>query len=124
MRLRAIDVCSGAGGWACAARGLPIDIEIAVDLWQPACRTYALNHPKTDVWCRDLLDQAVREDLRSRAEGVDLVLGGIPCEWLSVYRNKGLGNDVDESERDNQRALLDGVLGLVLPGGAWRTSSV
>jgi len=84
--LRAIDLCSGCGGWAVAARGLPIRIEVAVDFWQPACQTYRLNHPATDVHCADLRDPSVQARIEGLAAGVDLVLGGIPCEWLSSYR--------------------------------------
>ena len=60
--LRAIDLCSGAGGWACAARGLPIHIELAVDFWPVACRTYQLNHPETRVLCADLRSAAIQEE--------------------------------------------------------------
>lgn len=59
-RIKAIDLCAGAGGWGCAARGLPIDIVLAVDLWPVACKTYELNHPSTRVLCGDLRDGGVR----------------------------------------------------------------
>lgn len=52
--IRAIDLCAGAGGWACAARGLPITIVAAVDFWRPACETYRLNHPGVKVIEGDL----------------------------------------------------------------------
>jgi site-specific DNA-cytosine methylase len=52
--IRAVDICCGGGGWACAARGLPIEIVLAVDLWEPAVMTYRLNHPWAEVWQEDL----------------------------------------------------------------------
>lgn len=110
----AVDLCCGGGGWACAARGLPIRIVAAVDFWDTACRTYKLNHPETEVICGDLRDGEVRSRLHDAckaAGGVDLVLGGVPCEWLSVRRN--VGKAVTEAERENERATLAGVLGLV-----------
>ena len=112
MNLRAIDICSGAGGWACAARGLPIDIVLAVDLWDVACKTYELNHPDTQVLCADIRDRETQD--RIAGYGVDLLLGGIPCEWLSAYRNVGHKKGrVSDEERRNQRRTLDAALALV-----------
>jgi site-specific DNA-cytosine methylase len=47
--LVAIDLCCGAGGWSCAARGLPIHVVAAVDRWDACCLTHARNHPGTEV---------------------------------------------------------------------------
>jgi site-specific DNA-cytosine methylase len=102
--LRAIDLCGGAGGWAVAARGLPIDIIATVDWWEPALQTYRLNHPQTLV---------IRGDCKQipfKPEGFDLVLGGIPCQWLTVMRSKKLGNPVRDEEIVAERALLDALL--------------
>ncbi|MHA1559074.1 MAG: DNA cytosine methyltransferase [Alphaproteobacteria bacterium] len=81
MTLRAIDICSGAGGWACAARGLPIRIEAAVDMAEDCLATYRLNHPSVETIQAD-----VREMDWDRFAGVDLILGGIPCEEISQLR--------------------------------------
>ncbi len=110
--LKTIDLCSGAGGWACAARGLPIDIIMAVDLWPAACTTYQLNHPATEVVCGDLRDEAMRAKVLHAAarHKVDLIVGGIPCEWLSTYR---VLQKVKKEELAAQRATLDYCLGLV-----------
>ena len=98
-RLRAIDICAGAGGWACAARGLPIDILAAVDLDGGALATYQHNTPRVTAIQADVRD--IQGDPRGlmlikdgRADGhyrgrdpIDLVLGGIPCETISILRN-------------------------------------
>lgn len=105
--LRAIDLCCGAGGWAVAARGLPIEIITAVDWWDRACLTYGLNHPDALV---------VRADARQipiSPTDFDLVLGGIPCQWLTVLRSVGLGNPPKPEEIERERALLDSILGWV-----------
>lgn len=104
MMLRAIDLCGGAGGWAIAARGLPIRITHAVDWWLPAVRTYKLNHPDTLVCrgdCRAMPIEPV---------GFDVVLGGIPCQWLTHLRSRGLGNPPRPDEIERERELLDAVL--------------
>ncbi|MDE2102050.1 MAG: DNA cytosine methyltransferase [Patescibacteria group bacterium] len=108
--LRAVDLCCGGGGWACAARGLPIQIIAAADLWEPACRTYALNHRGTIVMQGDLRSPEFRAEFFTRSGGnIDVVLGGIPCEWLSVYRNL---QKVKPEELEQQRETLDCVLAL------------
>lgn len=81
--LRAIDVCAGAGGWAVAARGLPIEIVAAFDREEDCLETYRLNHPRVECIQCDV----VEHDFSEYAGQVDLVLGGIPCEDISVARN-------------------------------------
>lgn len=111
-RLQAIDLCCGAGGWACAARGLPIDIIMAVDWWEPACLTYRLNHPATQVIRADIKHPPFNPvTLRGK---IDLVVGGIPCEWLSNYRGWSDQSRVKPEEIATERALLDSVLAIVL----------
>ena len=112
--LTAIDLCCGGGGWACAARGLPIAVTHAFDFWETALATYALNHPGTRVHNRDLSDVIVCEMLYGALsqEPPDVILGGIPCEWLSSYRSSGLGNAPRPEEIERERRLLDNVLDL------------
>jgi site-specific DNA-cytosine methylase len=106
--IRALDLCSGGGGWAVAARGLPIRIELAIDWWRPACMTYRLNHPATRVLQADLRELPL--DVEAMAGTFDLVLGGIPCQWLSKYRTL---NQAQDQELADQRRLLDAALSLV-----------
>ena len=79
--LQAIDVCCGGGGWACAARGLPIRIVAAIDIAEDCLRTYAYNHPGVETIRAD-----VREFDFRRFAGIDVMLGGIPCEQISTAR--------------------------------------
>jgi len=112
--LRAIDLCGGAGGWACAAKGLPIEIIAAVDKWDRACLTYRANHPNTAVLCADLTSHATRQMTCRLAGDVDIVLGGIPCEWLSILRNGWQPRTKPKpAELAEGRALLDAILGVV-----------
>jgi site-specific DNA-cytosine methylase len=80
--LTAIDVCAGAGGWAVAARGLPIRIIAAFDLAADCLATYHENHP--DVEC--IQCDVLTHDFSTYRRHVDLVLGGIPCEQISAAR--------------------------------------
>lgn len=112
--LEAIDLCCGAGGWACAARGLPIRVKVAVDFCDACCRTYAMNHPLTHVICGDVRHPRIRRQILQVCGGtVDLVLGAIPCAWLSTRRTTGPASRVSPAERKRERRTLLAVLGLV-----------
>ena len=114
--IRAIDLCCGAGGWACAARGLPIKILYAYDLWPEAAKTYEINHPNANVLLADLSSGRTCREVLKMCEGrhVNLVLGGIPCETVSQYRN---GWNPATKSKDGEiagwRKLLARRLGLV-----------
>jgi len=91
--LRAIDLCAGAGGWACAARGLPIRFVAVADWAEDCLETWSLNHgqahPDCAVLCCDLASAEGRRQILKAvkaARGVDLILGAIPCEQLSHAR--------------------------------------
>lgn len=111
--LIAIDLCCGAGGWACAARGLPIRIALAVDLWDVACTTYSLNSQTTKVLQGDLRFERIQNAVIDFAGEHDpakvVLLGGIPCEWLSTYRHL---KKVAAPELATERATLDAVLSI------------
>lgn len=108
-KLKAIDLCCGAGGWAVAARGLPIEIVLAIDVWKEAAETYRLNHRAVNVVQGDLTNCPIQWDALRR---IDLVVGGIPCQWLSTYRRFAVSR-VTHEERERERTLLDCVLGIV-----------
>ncbi len=109
MEITAIDICAGAGGWAVAARGLPIQIIAAYDHWDAACETYRLNHPETEVHQVDLAADGVAAELVKRHSDVDLILGGIPCQWLSRYRRLVKPKP---QELDAGRKLVDACLAI------------
>ncbi len=115
--LTAIDVCAGAGGWAVAARGLPIHIIAAFDREPDCLATYAENHPDVECVQCDVIDH----DFRTWAGKADLVLGGIPCEDISVMRNISQENaKTTKNDMDDFHALVDKCLAIPkLIGAQW-----
>lgn len=108
MTVRAIDLACGCGGWACAARGLPIAFVAVADLAADCRETWQLNHGAAHPGCAVLpADLATKQGMRQvlRAAGkVDLVLGAIPCEPLSTAR---ANRPLKPGELEAVHALID-----------------
>lgn len=93
--IRAIDICAGAGGWACAAdrlEGKPIKIVAAIDMAEDCLETYKYNHDRPGGVAEgcEFIQDDVRNVNFSRFKGVDLGLGGIPCETITKMRNQSM----------------------------------
>lgn len=113
--IRAIDLCCGAGGWAAAARGLPIEWVAVADLASDCLETWRINHawdhPGVRILQEDLAtDMGVCRVLDACEAWADLVVGGIPCEEVSCARG---ANKPDPTVMERWHQLLDNVLGLV-----------
>jgi len=113
--LKTIDLLCGAGGWACAAGGLPIRFTVIVD-WAADClETWRVNHQSSHPDCErlqwDLSNRDTVENLKELVPSVDLVLGAIPCEPISVLTSQNGRRSPEVMDR--WRALLDNVLHLV-----------
>jgi len=104
--LTALDLCCGAGGWECAARGLPIRFQAAIDWEQGCCLTTKYNHPEVPVVCGDV----TRLPIGAAVRALDLVLGAIPCQEISVARNNV---PLSEVALAKWHELLDGMLALI-----------
>lgn len=114
--IRAVDLCCGAGGWAVAARGLPIDWVAVADLDGDCLETWRTNHERDHPAARviqcDLSTAAGAAAVIDAAAGaaVDLVVGGIPCEPVSVARG---ANRTPAGEMAAWHALIDRCLEVV-----------
>jgi len=102
--LKAIDICCGAGGWAIAAEGLPIEIVEAIDVAEDCLETYKYNHAETKTTLADVTKLKWK-----RFKGIDVVLGGIPCEQVSPAR-RGLFRKPKHGELEKWHTLIDSVL--------------
>lgn len=106
--IRILDLCCGAGGWACAARGLPFQWVAVADLAADCLETWQLNHgathPACALLCGDLTQKDVQRQILAACAavgGVDVVVGAIPCEALSCARaNRSLKPGELEATQD------------------------
>jgi DNA (cytosine-5)-methyltransferase 1 len=108
---KVVDLFAGAGGLSQGFSSSGAQIALAVDNDQYATDTYRLNHPEVPhrrVRCEDVGSIAENDDLLSELQpSVDLVVGGPPCQALSVagYRAR-LSDDDEYSVLDDPRTDL------------------
>ncbi|MDX1455477.1 MAG: DNA cytosine methyltransferase [Gammaproteobacteria bacterium] len=76
-----VSLFTGAGGLDIGFQNAGFEILAANELDPHACETYRANHPKTDV-----LQGPIEEHTKtlSSFKGVDVVIGGPPCQGFSV----------------------------------------
>jgi DNA (cytosine-5)-methyltransferase 1 len=90
--LLGVDLFAGAGGMSLGARNAGIDVVAAVEIRASACKTYALNHPSTDMIQKDIR-QIPTLDVRPGSAEI-VLFGGPPCQGFSTsnQRTRDQGN--------------------------------
>ncbi|MEY8200318.1 MAG: DNA cytosine methyltransferase [Colwellia sp.] len=81
MKLTAISLFAGAGGMDVGAIKAGFEVVAASELDPHACNTYRENHPNTCLIEGDI-DEHMDEICKFK--GVDIVIGGPPCQGFSV----------------------------------------
>lgn len=119
-KLTAIDLCCGGGGWACAARGLPIEWVAVVDIAEDCLETWRINHGREYPDCKIIgADLSMAEGvgtvlLAVKNSKIDLVVGGIPCEPVSIARHcRGKASAATGETMKRWHKLIDNCLLLV-----------
>lgn len=101
----AIDLFAGCGGLTAGLRKGGFPVLGAVDIDETAAETYKLNHPRVEIWTKDIRDlktKNVARKLGLRKGQLDLVAGCLPCQGFSTMRTLN-GN---LSNRDKRNDLL------------------
>lgn len=85
--LQVVDLFCGAGGLAEGFRLAGFETILGVDFWQPACQTFAANHPTARVAISDITTVS-NDELLAWAEvrqgTLGVLCGGPPCQGFSV----------------------------------------
>jgi DNA (cytosine-5)-methyltransferase 1 len=89
MSLNAVSLFAGAGGMDVGANNAGVTVVAASELDSHACNTYRQNHPRTNLIEGDI-EQHIEEF--SEYKGVDLVIGGPPCQGFSVAGKMSLSD--------------------------------
>lgn len=103
LKIRCVDLFSGAGGFSCAARNIGLELIAALELDSHACETYTANFI-TDrpgaplLFEKDITTFSPSEFVKTIAEKfgshpIDIVFGGPPCQGFSTHRLNDTGVD-------------------------------
>jgi len=81
-----ISLFSGCGGCSLGLRQAGINVDLAADMDQDTCNTYAANLGQDTIWCTDLskikaVDLLERSNLKR--DDISLIVGGPPCQGFS-----------------------------------------
>lgn len=127
-KLRAIEICAGAGGQALGLELAGFEHELAVELDEHAVNTLRLNRPNWRVVQGDVADPSVWHPsdfaASSSQDSIDLFAGGVPCPPFSVAGKQLGAHDerdlfawaVEQTRVLRPRAvLLENVRGLSMP---------
>lgn len=82
-----VDLFAGAGGISEGFRLAGFRPVAASDVDPDACATYQLNFPDARVVHGDIRKASVASELLEACQGVDMVVGGPPCQAFSQVRN-------------------------------------
>lgn len=89
VRFKVLDLFSGAGGlsYGLDSQG-DFETVVATDFFRSALDTLQANSPNVDIVFGDITDGKVKDEIveRAKARGVNMVVGGPPCQGFS---NKG-----------------------------------
>lgn len=88
--IKALDLFSGAGGFSLGLHQAGIQTIGAIEIDRFAAETYRKNFPNVPVYEEDL-STISDEDVFSLFRGVDLVVGGPPCQGFSAAGPKQYG---------------------------------
>ncbi|EKN4694853.1 DNA cytosine methyltransferase [Yersinia ruckeri] len=102
LKVKAIDLFSGAGGFSLAALELGINVIIAIEIDKYACETYKYNliekkNNKIDLINHDINEICIKSLMKKHnllPGELDIIIGGPPCQGFSSHRirNKGVGD--------------------------------
>lgn len=82
-----VDVFAGAGGIAEGFRQEGFEVVAGNDSDPDACATFRFNFPDAEVVHGDIRAASVKSRILERAQRVDVVVGGPPCQAFSQMRN-------------------------------------
>jgi len=84
MKINAIDIFSGAGGMSIGASMAGIKIDLAIENNTHAAETFQLNHPNTEVFCKDIRKVKIKQKYKEPFA----LFGGPPCQGFSISNTK------------------------------------
>lgn len=131
MKNKIIDLFCGCGGLSRGFEMAGFEVEVAVDVWQDAIKTYNHNHKNAVAICEDIhnLNDEYLNEIVERGEVVG-VIGGPPCQGYSTVGTRDVNDPRNHLYLEYCRVVekvkpeffvIENVKGLItLSGGAFR----
>ncbi|HFI0162396.1 TPA: DNA cytosine methyltransferase [Streptococcus suis] len=91
MSKKIIDLFCGAGGLSLGFEKAGFEIELAIDMWDDAIKTFNHNHKNKVAECRDIHDLS-DEYLYSLQGKITGVIGGPPCQGYSTVGTRNVND--------------------------------
>lgn len=93
MKFNILDLFCGAGGFSSGMhKNENFKTKVALDFDKYAAETFKFNMPETEVFIGDITNEEIRKQIidKSKELGVNMVIGGPPCQGYSL-KGKKLG---------------------------------
>lgn len=132
MKFKMLDLFCGAGGFSYGMDKNPnFNTVVALDFDEKAAETFKKNMPQTEVLVGDITDADVKERIvkLSKKLGVNMVIGGPPCQGYSMKGKKmGLKDPRNFLFREYLNVVkqlnpeifvIENVKGLLLASNGW-----
>lgn len=84
IKLRAVDIFSGAGGMSIGASMVGIDVVVAVECDKHAAATFKANHPNSEIITKDIREVSFEDKYKNPF----ILFGGPPCQGFSTSNTK------------------------------------
>lgn len=98
MRMRAVDLFCGTGGFSRGAHAAGIEVAAAFDVDPILTSSFKANFPETELVLKSL-EETTGQELTGHARGpIDLMFGGPPCQGFSSIGKR--------NKKDERRTLL------------------
>lgn len=92
--MRVVDLFAGGGGFSRGFAEAGYEIALGVEIDANAARTYSYNFPRAVVLQEDVAAVSYRE-IERHVGGVDVVIGGSPCEPFTATNPRRLEDPLD-----------------------------
>lgn len=102
-KLKAADLFSGCGGLTTGLKKAGFDVVGAIENDSLAVETYKKNHPKVQLWDKDIQKVTAKEfaaKLNLQKGELDLLAGCPPCEGFSRIRTLNGGKEIDDDRNE------------------------
>jgi len=103
----AIDLFSGAGGLHIGFENAGFEIKLCIDNNDLVEKTHRRNFPNIPMINRDINQVPTSEIKKYLADGgVDIIIGGPPCQGFSTIGHRASSNPVKRAEKDPRNELV------------------